>query len=140
MDNQEIDKILKESRTIAMVGLSPKPDRPSYQVAQYLKDKGYRIVPVHPQADTILGEPVYRRLEEIPPDIAIDVVDVFRKSDDTPPIAESAVRIRAKTLWLQLGVVNDVAEAIALSGGLSVVMDKCLKREHERYEAQSREG
>ena len=130
----DIDNILKTSHTIAVVGLSPKADRPSHEVAQYMQGHGYRIIPVHPQADTILGEKVYRRLEDIPE--AVDIVDVFRKSEDTPPFAESAVRIGAKTFWLQLGIKNDVAESIAEAGGLAVVSNRCIKVEH----AQRMEG
>lgn len=129
MSEPDIDRILSESRTIAVVGLSPKPDRASYHVAQYLQGHGYRIIPVHPQADTILGEKVYARLEDIPD--PVDIVDVFRRSDDTPPVAESAVRIGAKTLWLQLGISNEVAASIAAAGGLRVVQDRCIKIEHE---------
>ncbi|MCY0865098.1 MAG: CoA-binding protein, partial [Sulfobacillus sp.] len=122
------------SRTIAVVGLSPKNDRPSYRVAEYLKDHGYRIFPVHPTADEILGEPVYRRVEDIPE--PIDIVDVFRKSEDTPPVAEAAVRAKAKVLWLQLGIENDVAASIAETAGLQVVQNRCLKIEHERWQRE----
>lgn len=125
-----IDEILSSSRTIAVVGLSPKADRASHQVAHYMQSHGYRIIPVHPQADTILGEKVYKRLEDIPE--PVDIVDVFRKAEDTPPVAESAVRIGAKTLWLQLGISNEVAESIAEAGGLSVVQDRCIKIEHQQ--------
>lgn len=134
MTNSEIDEILKTSRTIAVVGLSPKNDRPSYRVAEYLKAQGYRIFPVHPTADEILGEPVYRRVEDIPE--PIDIVDVFRKSEDTPPVAESAVRAQAKVLWLQLGIENDVAASIAETAGLQVVQNRCLKIEHERWQRE----
>lgn len=126
--SDEITEILKTSRTIAVVGLSPKADRASHEVAAYLQRHGYRIIPVHPQATEILGEKVYARLEDIPE--AVDIVDVFRKPDDTPPVAESAVRIGAKVLWLQLGIANEVAASIALAGGLKVVQDRCIKIEH----------
>ncbi len=124
-----IQSILENSRTIAVVGLSPNPDRPSYRVASYMQSQGYRIIPVHPQAETILGEKVYARLEDIPE--PVDIVDVFRKSEDTPPVAEAAVRIGAKCLWLQLGITNEVAEAIASTGGLDFVQNRCIKIEHE---------
>jgi predicted CoA-binding protein len=124
-----IDEILKNAHTIAVVGLSPKPDRPSYRVAEYLKQQGYRIIPVHPTAKEILGEKVYPRLEDIPE--AIDIVDVFRRPEETPPIAEAAVRVGAKVLWLQLGIVNEDAMAIARQGGLEAVQNRCLKIEHE---------
>jgi predicted CoA-binding protein len=135
MDTKDIDRILASSRTIAIVGLSPKPDRPSYRVASYLKAHGYRIIPVHPTADTILDEPVYRHLQAI--DEPIDVVDVFRKAEDTPPIAEAAVAAGAKVLWLQLGIENPEAERIARAAGLSVVQNRCMKIEHERWVSQN---
>ena len=132
--SDEISEILKTSRTIAVVGLSPKEDRASHEVAAYMQKHGYRIIPVHPQATEILGEKVYARLEDIPE--SVDIVDVFRKSDDTPPVAESAVRIGAKVLWLQLGIANEVAASIAEAGGLQVVQDRCIKIEHaKRMEA-----
>lgn len=124
-----IKDILEKSRTIAVVGLSPKPERASYKVASYMQSHGYRIIPVYPREDTILGETVYRRLEDIPD--AVDIVDVFRSSDDTPPVAESAVRIGAKCLWLQLGIQNDVSQGIAEAGGLDYVENRCIKIEHE---------
>ena len=125
-----ITEILDESRTIAVVGLSPNSERPSYQVAQYLQERGYHIIPVHPKAQTILGEKVYASLDEIPE--SIDIVDVFRKSEDTPPVAEAAVRVGAKTLWLQLGIQNEVAEAISEAGGLNFVQNRCIKIEHQK--------
>ncbi len=128
--SDEISEILKTSRTIAVVGLSPKEDRASHEVAAYMQKHGYRIIPVHPQATEILGEKVYARLEDIPE--SVDIVDVFRKSDDTPPVAESAVRIGAKVLWLQLGIANEVAASIAEAGGLQVVQDRCIKIEHAK--------
>ncbi|MCY0878831.1 MAG: CoA-binding protein [Firmicutes bacterium] len=124
-----IEEILQRSRTIAVVGLSPKSDRPSYRVAQYLQQHGYRIIPVHPKADVILGEKVYARLEEIPE--PIDIVDVFRRPEETPAVAEAAVRVGAKVLWLQLGIENEEALAIARRGGLEAIQNRCLKIEHE---------
>ncbi len=135
MSQANIPEILEQSRTIAVVGLSPNPDRPSHDVARYLKQQGYRVIPVHPQADEILGEKVYRRLEDIPE--SIDIVDVFRRAEDTPSVAEAAVRVGARTLWLQLGIENDVAEAIASAGGLNVVQNRCLKIEHRRLMGES---
>ncbi|NMP23597.1 CoA-binding protein [Sulfobacillus harzensis] len=125
-----IGEILKNNKTIAVVGLSPKPERASYKVAAYMQQHGYRIIPVYPRGETILGEKVYPRLEDISE--PVDIVDVFRKSEDTPPVAESAVRIGAKCLWLQLGIQNEVAEAIAEAGGLQYVENRCIKIEHER--------
>ncbi len=130
VDDEQIRQILQQYRYVAIVGLSPKEDRPSFQVAQFLKDHGYHIVPVHPQAQTILGEKVYPRLEDIP--FAIDIVDVFRRPEDTPAVAESAVRIGAKVLWLQLGIQNEIARSIAETGGLQVIEDRCMKIEYRR--------
>ncbi|SFI28891.1 Predicted CoA-binding protein [Paenibacillus sp. UNC496MF] len=123
----EIKRILEETETIAVVGLSDNPERTSHMIAQAMQAKGYRIVPVNPNADTILGERAYASLKDIP--FQVDVVDVFRRSEFTPPIAEEAVAIGAKTLWLQLGVVNDEAAEIARQGGLNVIMDRCIKVE-----------
>ncbi|WP_053958743.1 CoA-binding protein [Sulfobacillus thermosulfidooxidans] len=130
MDDEQIRQILQQYRHVAIVGLSPKEDRPSFQVAQFLKDHGYHIVPVHPHAETILGEKVYPRLEDIP--FSIDIVDVFRRPEDTPTVAESAVRIGAKVLWLQLGIQNEIARSIAETAGLQVVEDRCMKIEYCR--------
>ena len=130
MSDNVIEQILKNSKTIAVVGLSPKPERASYRVAEYMQQHGYRIIPVYPRGETILGERVYARLEDIPE--PVDLVDVFRRSEDTPPVAESAARIHAKALWLQLGIANSEAETIAKSAGLDFVQDRCIKIEHEK--------
>src|SRR5512147_2277786 len=105
-----IGKILAESRTVAVVGVSDKPDRPSYQVAKYLQDRGFRVIPVNPMIDGVLGEKSYRSLSEIPG--TVDLVDVFRKSADVPPIAEEAVRVGARFFWMQEGVTSDPAREI----------------------------
>ncbi|ACT02436.1 CoA-binding protein [Paenibacillus sp. JDR-2] len=123
----EIKEILQASNTIAVVGLSDKPDRVSYMVSQALQKKGYRIIPVNPAAETILGEKSYASLKDIPE--PVDIVNVFRRPEHTPPIAEEAVAIGAKTLWLQLGIVNDETARIASEGGLQVIMDRCIKVE-----------
>jgi uncharacterized protein len=132
MDDHMIPDILENSRVIAVVGLSPKEDRPSYRVASYLKDQGYRIIPVNPGASTILGEKAYASLEEIPPEIQLDVVDVFRRTQDTPAIADQAVATGARVLWLQEGIVNEEAAKKAKNAGLMVVMDRCMLKEHRR--------
>jgi len=129
-DHASLRRLLDRCRTIAVVGLSADWNRPSYFAASYLQGKGYRIVPVNPKAETILGEPCYPRLEDIP--FAIDMVDVFRKPADVLPIAHSAVAIGAKCLWQQLGVMNLEADAIARAAGLESVMDRCVKIEHAR--------
>jgi predicted CoA-binding protein len=129
-DHALLRRLLDRCRTIAVVGLSADWNRPSYFAASYLQGKGYRIVPVNPKAEAILGERCYPRLEDIP--FAIDMVDVFRKPADVLPIAHSAVAIGARCLWQQLGVMNLEADAIARAAGLESVMDRCVKIEHAR--------
>ena len=123
-------RILKACRTIAVVGLSAEWHRPSYFAAKYMQAHGYRVIPVNPRYETILGERCFARLEDI--DLPVDMVDVFRKPTDVLPIAHSAVAIGARCLWQQLGVVNLEADAIARAGGLDSVMDRCVKIEHAR--------
>jgi predicted CoA-binding protein len=129
-DIGSLRRILKANRTVAIVGLSAEWHRPSYFVAKYLQQHGWRIVPVNPRYAEILGERCYATLEAIP--FAVDMVDVFRKPADVPPIAASAVAIGAKCLWQQLGVANLEADATARAGGLDSVMDRCVKIEHAR--------
>ncbi|TAG24957.1 MAG: CoA-binding protein [Burkholderiales bacterium] len=123
-----IERILKTCRTIAVVGLSDRPDRPSYGVAQYMQSKGYRIIPVNPNAAEILGEKSYGSLLDIPH--PVDMVNVFRRTADVLPIAQQAVQIKAKCLWQQIGIANEEADALAKGNGLLSVMDLCLKIEH----------
>ncbi len=123
-------EILKNSRVIAVVGLSANPERPSNIVAAYLKGKGYKIIPVNPGEKMILGETSYADLASIAE--KVDVVDIFRKSEDVPPIVEQAISIGAKTVWMQEGVVNPSSAAAAEKAGLKVVMDKCMRKEHMR--------
>ena len=123
-------RILASTRTIAVVGLSAEWHRPSYFAAKYMQTHGYRIVPVNPRYDSILGQRCFARLEDI--DVPIDMVDVFRKEADLPPIAHSAVAIGAKVLWQQLGIKSMAADAIAQAAGLQTVMDRCVKIEHAR--------
>ena len=132
MKDEELKQILKSSKTVAVVGISPKEDRPSYRVASYLQSKGYRIIPVRPDGDTILGETIYPQIMEIPKEIEIDVVDIFRKSEEVPPIVEEAIRRGAKIVWMQEGVIHQKAGEDAERAGLKVVMDRCIKKEHER--------
>ncbi len=124
----KVRRILQEFRTIAVVGLSPNRERPSYRVASYLKSKGYRIIPVNPNATEILGEKCYPNLSSIPE--KVEVVDIFRKSEDVPPIVDEAIRIGAKAIWMQEGIVNEEAARKAEEAGLLVVMDKCMYKEH----------
>ncbi|ANY69863.1 CoA-binding protein [Paenibacillus sp. BIHB 4019] len=126
---EEIKQLLEQSATVAVVGLSDKPDRVSYMVSQAMQAKGYRIIPVNPavKAAEILGETRYETLSDIP--FKVDIVNVFRRSEHTPQVAEEAVAIGAKILWLQLGIANDEAASIAEAGGLQVIMDRCIKVE-----------
>jgi len=130
MDMEEIEGILKEGRTVAVVGLSPKPDRPSYVVARYLQAQGYRIIPVNPNAQEILGEKAYPTVLSIPE--KVDIVDIFRRPEDVPPVVEEAIKIGARVVWMQEGIVNEAAAQRAKEAGLKVVMDRCLKKEHQR--------
>jgi len=132
----ELRSILGEARTIAVVGLSSKPHRDSYQVASYLQRKGYRIIPVNPNESEVLGERAYPSLLDVPADVRVDVVDVFRRAEETPPIAEQAVRVGARVLWLQDAIVNEEARRIAEAGGLAVVMGVCIRRTRRRLEGE----
>ena len=123
-------RILREYRTVAVVGLSPEWHRPSYFVAKYLQEHGYRIIPVNPRSAEILGERCYASLLEIPE--KVDMVDVFRRTADVLPIAQQAVQIGARCLWQQIGVLNLEADKLAREAGLDSVMDRCVKIEHAR--------
>jgi predicted CoA-binding protein len=133
-----IAKILK-LKTIAIVGLSKDPSKPSHDVANYLQSHGYRIVPVNPTVNEVLGERSYNSLLDLPEQLKheIDVVDIFRRPEDVPPIVDEAIQLhksfgRPKALWMQLGIVNEAAASKAKEAGLSVVMDRCMKIEHAR--------
>jgi predicted CoA-binding protein len=129
-DDAGLRRILENHKIIAMVGLSPKEDRPSNVVARFLMARGYTVIPVNPGQREILGQPCYPDLKSIP--VKVDMVDVFRNSADVPPIAADAIAIGAKSLWLQLDVINPEAAAAASAAGLDVVMDRCPKIEHAR--------
>ncbi len=128
--------LLGEARVIAVVGISSKPSRPSYGVASYLQEHGYRIVPVNPNETEVLGERAYASLLDIPREIHVDVADVFRRAEHTPEVARQAVAIGARVLWLQEGIVNEEAARIATEGGLEVIMGVCFRHMHERLMAQ----
>ena len=130
----ELRSILGDAKTIAVVGLSSNPLRHSNDVSTWLQEKGYRIVPVNPNETEVLGERSYPSLDDVPQDVAIDVVDVFRRAEHTPEIAEQAVRRGAKVLWLQDGIVNDDARRIAEDGGLTVIMGVCIQRTKRRLD------
>ncbi|MCY4583720.1 MAG: CoA-binding protein [Chloroflexi bacterium] len=127
MDTAE--QVLRESTVIAVVGLSDRPDRPSHGVAKYMQECGYRIIPVNPGlTGPVLGEQPYARLEDVPEHV--DVVDIFRRAVDVPPVVDGAIRIRADAVWMQLGISHGEAAARAEAAGLRVVMDKCMAIEH----------
>lgn len=129
-DSSELRRILRECKTIAVVGLSANEMRPSYFAAKYMQDHGYRIIPVNPNYDEILGEKCYPDLASIPE--PVDMVDLFQRSDRVMPFVEQAIQIKAKVVWLQLGVINDEAEKVASDAGLNVVVDRCVKIEYAR--------
>ncbi len=126
--DDEIRRLLINANTVAMVGASNNPDRASYGIMHKLQSVGYKVIPVNPRESEVLGEKAYPSLSDIP--VPVDIVDVFRRAEDTPPIAEEAVKIGAKALWLQSGIWNEDAAARASAGGLTVVMDACLGTLH----------
>jgi uncharacterized protein len=128
--DQQIKDLLQNAHTIAVVGLSSSRIRASYGVSQYMQSAGYRIIPVNPNEQEVLGEKSYARLEDVPE--KIDVVDVFRRSEFVPEIVEAAIRVGARAIWMQEGVVNETAAQRARDAGLFVVMDACILREHRR--------
>lgn len=131
--NETIREVLERSQVIAVVGLSNKSERISYQVSDYMKNQGYENIPVNPNIEASLGEKAYASLIELPNTKQIDIVNVFRRSEETVEIAKQAVQIGAKALWLQLGVYNEEAFQIAQEGGLIVIMDRCIKVDHAMY-------
>jgi uncharacterized protein len=130
MTDAEIEHVLKTSKTIAIVGLSDKPDRDSYHVAAYLQSHGFRIIPVNPVVTSVLGERSYASVTEIP--AQVDVVDIFRKPETVGPVVDEAIAAGARVVWMQLGIVNHAAAEAARAAGLEVVMDRCMKVEHQR--------
>ena len=136
MDDQTLRHILQENRTIAVVGLSDKPHRASYDVAKYLVGHGYKIIPVNPNLKEVLKQKCYPSLREIPE--KIDLVDCFRRSEAILPIAEDAIAIGAKVLWMQMGMVNQTAADKATAAGLQVIMNRCIKIEHLRLAHMTR--
>jgi len=132
----DVQRILKQTKTIAVVGLSDKPDRDSYQIASYLQQQGYRIIPVNPRIKEVLGEKAYPSLRDVPD--PVDVVDIFRRSEDVPPIVEDAIAIGAKVVWMQAGIVNEEAAARAEAAGLAVIMDACMRSAHRTLRASGR--
>lgn len=125
-----IADILKNYKTIAVVGLSSRPMRPSFGVTQYMQSSGYRIIPVNPNETEVLGAKSYARLEDVPPSHHIEIVDIFRRSEKVPPVVDSAIKIGAKVIWMQQGITNSAAAAKARAAGLLVVEDACILIEH----------
>jgi uncharacterized protein len=133
-EDRELRALLGQVHTIAVVGLSSKPNRPSLSVGGYLQEHGYRIMPVNPRETEVLGERAYPTLRDIPSDIQVDVVDVFRRAEETPEVARDAVAIGAKVLWLQADIVNEEAYRIASEAGLDVIMGVCIRTTRQRLE------
>jgi predicted CoA-binding protein len=131
-------EILKNYKAIAVVGLSSNPTRPSHGVAEYMQRAGYRIIPVNPNEREVLGEKSYARLEDVPE--KVEIVDIFRRAEDVPPVVESAIRIGAKVVWMQLGIANEQAAEKARSAGLVVVEDACIFVEHRKRRQEVASG
>ena len=130
----EVQEIIKNMRTIAIIGISNTPDRPSFRVADYLQNKGFKIIPVNPVLKEVLGEKAYPDLKAIPKELhPIDVVDIFRKSETVPEIVKEAIAIGAKVIWMQEGVVNNKAANEARAAGLKVVMNRCIKKTYSAF-------
>lgn len=133
MTDHDLQRILRSTKTIASVGLSANPAKVSHGVVEYLLSQGYRVIPVNPGADVILGQKSYADLAAIPE--KVDVVQIFRASEDVPPIVDQAIQIGAKVVWMQQGIVHEEAAAQARAAGLQVVMDHCMRSEHRRLVA-----
>ncbi|MBN8772193.1 MAG: CoA-binding protein [Thiobacillus sp.] len=133
-DDANLRTLLDHVRTIAVVGLSPQPARPSYRVAQAMQRYGYRIVPVRPLVEEVLGEKAYARLADIP--FTVDLVDVFRAAEHVPAIVEQCLALHLPAIWFQEGIVHDAAALRAQTGGMSVVMDRCLLKEYVRLKTE----
>jgi len=131
-----VGEILRAAHSIAVVGLSSKRFRPSYGVAEYLKRAGYRIIPVNPYEETVLGEKAYANLGQIPE--RVDIVDIFRRSEFVPEIVDAAIRLGVRAIWMQEGVTHEEAAAKARAAGLQVVMDRCILKEHQRMLVSSK--
>lgn len=132
-DPTEIKRLLEGSRSIAVVGLSANPSRPSHAVARYMQTQGYRIVPVNPNHQAVLGEICYPSLLDIPPSTPIDLVNVFRRPDAVPLVVDQTMQIGVRAIWMQEGVIDGKAARKAEQAGLTVVMDRCLLKEHSKY-------
>lgn len=134
--SEDVQRILETTKTIAVVGLSDKPDRDSYQVAAYLQQQGYRITPVNPRVKEVLGEKAYASLRDLPE--PVEVVQIFRRSEEVLPIVDEAIAVGAKVIWMQSGIVNKEAAARAEAAGLKVIMDACMRSAHRTLRAAGR--
>ena len=130
-EQQTIEKILRTAKTIATVGLSGDPEKPSHKIPAYLQEQGYRVIPVNPGLESALGEQAYASVSDVPE--AIDVVQIFRPSDQVGPIVDEAIAVGAKAVWMQLGIADEAAAARARAAGLDVVMNQCMKVQHMRW-------
>jgi predicted CoA-binding protein len=128
---EKIRSILAENTVIAVVGLSPKPSRPSHQVARYMQEAGYRMIPVNPGQSEILGQQCYPDLHTVPH--KVDIVNIFRRSDQVEPVVRAAIEIQAKVIWMQQGVINEQAARLAEENGLVVIMDRCISVDHQSF-------
>lgn len=128
---EECCALLRRVRTIAVVGLSPNPGRPSHGVSRYLQERGYTVIPIHPAAREVLGQPAYRRLADVP--VPIDLVDVFRRAEAIPAVVDECLELGLKAIWIQDGIINESAAERARTAGMMVVMDRCIYRDLRRY-------
>jgi hypothetical protein len=133
---EDVERILRPPKAIAVVGLSDKPDRESHEIASYLQQQGYRIIPVNPRIKETLGERAYPSLRDVPE--RVDIVQIFRRSEDVPPVVDEAIAIGAPVVWMQSGIVNEGAAARAEAAGMIVVMDACLRSAHRALRAAGR--
>jgi len=129
-NDKKIKEILKKSKTIAVVGCSRNPEKPAFQIPEFMQQHGYKIIPVNPSADEILNEKAYKSISEVKE--KIDIVDIFRPSEDALEIVKEAIKINPKVIWMQLGIINEKAAKLAENNGIDVVMDRCLKIEYKR--------
>lgn len=136
MSPDQVKQILLDTKIIAVVGMSTRPDRPSQDVSKYMQAHGYRIIPVNPTADEILGEKAYPSLSAIPREIRVDTVQIFLRAQDVPPVVEEAIAIGARVIWMQEGIRNDEAAKRALDAGLQIVQDRCMRAAHRFFFAQ----
>lgn len=133
MSPDQVKQILLDTKTIAVVGMSTDPTRPGQDVPKYLKEHGYKIIPINPKADEILGEKAYPNLLSLPPGTHIDTVQIFLRSEDVPPVVEDAIKIGAKVIWMQEGIRNEAAAKRAQEAGLLVVQDRCMRAAHRFF-------